>query len=127
MDRHSFTKPDGRVVEVSESEIGRALLDGKSVLIASPRKDWATTIFNAWVDEITDNPPQDIDFTPHVDLMHISFTNGALLQVVIIDDDFDKVAFAGRTFDVFKPVMFQTVVERRRAEEIRAIVKATLK
>lgn len=124
MDTMKITRPDGRVVEISEGEIARALLAGQKVLIASPRDDWATRVFNAWIDELAENAPADLSFVTHPDQMHIAFSNGGILQVAVIDNDFKVAAFAGRLFDHFKPILFASNAEIARAQKLADYVLA---
>lgn len=118
MDTLKVTKPDGTVIEISEGDIAKALLAGKSVLIAAPRSDWAARAFNAWIDECEENCPPDLTFVSHPAEMHIAFSNNAVLQVMVLDSDAKVHAFAGRLFDLFKPILISTPIEARRAQEL---------
>lgn len=100
---------DGNVVgshtkEVSEGAIARALLDGKSVLIATDEVSWARRVHQAWMTEIYDNPISGVDAYPDHEKLHTAFTNGAVLQIMVIANSDDLAKLQGVKFDIIHPV-----------------------
>lgn len=112
----------GGFKEVSEGEIARALLDWKSVLIATSREDWARRVHQAWTTEIADNPIPGVDTNPDHEKMHTAFTNGAVLQIVIVAHSSDLQKLRGVRFDLVKPILMDVALA---SELIRLVSGST--
>lgn len=115
-------KDDGTFKEVDEGVIARAILDGLSVLIITPKKEWARRLFDAWVVEISANPPAGITHVARHVEMHIAFSNKAVMQVAIVNSMREAAPFKGQRFDVLHAVMFKTEEQKLLAGIVKAMV-----